>query len=367
MPPAKRAAVIGGAVLVFLVFLGAMAEGAVRGRQWLKYGFGPEGINSIYSIDPETGLRAPIPGTVTRTIQINDLGFRGPDITAPKPDGRIRIAFLGGSTTFCAEVSSNEATWPHLVTEALRQEWPEREFDYVNASVGGFGTKQSLDKLRADVQVLDPDIVVIYHATNDLTSNSRVLARAQGYQSQNVEQRKSWLAQYSVAWDLIEKNLIIWTRQNQITTEKFQLDLELPALSKPFKTDLASLVTASFEIADLVAIATFSTQLRPSQSLKRQREAAVTSLYYMPYMTPQTLIEAFAAYNDVMENVAGETGAVAILGEHSIPGDTTHFVDSVHLTDAGSRLMAQRVAGGLINSGKLDQITASGSRIIKTP
>ena len=57
-----------------------------------------------------------------------------------KPPGTYRIAFLGGSTTYCAEVSGDDKTWPYLVVEALKAGYPDRRFDYVNVGVPGYTT-----------------------------------------------------------------------------------------------------------------------------------------------------------------------------------------------------------------------------------
>jgi hypothetical protein len=73
----------------------------------------------------------------------------------PKPAGTVRIAFLGGSTTFCAEGSSNQATWPHLVWQALQTAHPNVRFDYLNASAPGYATAALLRNLGLAAQVKD--------------------------------------------------------------------------------------------------------------------------------------------------------------------------------------------------------------------
>lgn len=67
----------------------------------------------------------------------------------------------------------------------------------------------------------------------------------------------------------------------------------------------------------------------------------------MPFMTPRGLLDAYARYNQVIREVAQETGALLIEGENDTPGDGQHFTDSVHFTDAGSRAMATRVSRAL--------------------
>ena len=117
---------------------------------------------------------------VSIDIEINSLGFRGPEIAVPKPAGVLRIAFLGASTTFCAEVCSDRAAWPHLVIENLKTVSPGQSFDYINAGVPGYLASTSMQNLVHRVAPLEPDIIVIYHATNDLAAETRKLAIEQG-------------------------------------------------------------------------------------------------------------------------------------------------------------------------------------------
>ncbi len=88
----------------------------------------------------------------------------------------------------------------------------------------------------------------------------------------------------------------------------------------------------------------------------------MTSLYYMPYMTLDGLIAGFEEYNRVIRSVAAETGAVLIGGEELIPADELHYNDSVHLSDAGSRVMAARVAHALLDAPAFRQLVSRVER-----
>jgi hypothetical protein len=175
-----------GSVLAKLLLLGASLtfalaglEVIVRVRQHWKYGSAAATVHD-FTIDPASGLRIPVPGSNRAGIAINSLGFRGPEIAVPKPEGTIRLAFLGASTTYCAEVSSNELVWPHLVTVKLQEQYPGVRFDYINAAVPGYSTEQSLKNFETRVAHLQPDVVVFYEATNDLAKDVDELAGSRG-------------------------------------------------------------------------------------------------------------------------------------------------------------------------------------------
>jgi len=64
------------------------------------------------------------------------------------------------------------------------------------------------------------------------------------------------------------------------------------------------------------------------------------------------LLEAYKQYNNIITDVAHETGATLIDVETAIPGDSEHFNDSVHFTDAGSLIMANKVSEALLKSAE---------------
>lgn len=327
-------------LLVVVVVLIGLSEGAIRLRQTLKYG-STVALEETYQKDPVTGLRVPKPGLRTGTISINSLGFRGPEVSDPKPEDSVRIAFLGASTTYCAEASSNEATWPHLVAEGLDAAFPGVAVDYLNAGVPGYVVHRSRSNFKHRVRPLRPDVAVIYHATNDLSWETRLLARQQGLVDDPSHRKPSWLARHSVLWNLAEKNFWVQVAQFRARDTERRLEVDPEALGAHFYTQLTALVRAAKWVAPVVVLPTFSTRIRPGQSPEEQLKAAESALYYVPFMTPEGLIRGFERYNAIIRRVAEEQGAILVEVARAIPGDGEHFNDSVHFTDAGSREMAR--------------------------
>ena len=330
-----------------------LAEFGIRVRHYIKFG-AVWGIEDTFMMDETANLRVLIPNKQFGAVRINSLGFRGPEIPLPKPDSVIRIAFLGASTTYCAEVLSNDMVWTHLVTEQLKQRWPSLQFDYVSGGVPGYGVNHSLQNLKYKIAPLKPDIIVIYHTTNDLSSNTFELAKKKGLVEQQTEQGMLWLSKYSLLSYLVEKNLRLIISQKKAFDQSRKLEFETQEITEPFRNDLNVLVQESKKVSPIVAIATFSVRLRENQSKKDKIEAAVTSLYYMPYMTIDGLIRGYKSYNDVIRSVAHQQNIILIDNNTMIPGDGTHFNDSVHFKDRGSALMARRVFTGLVDASTFE-------------
>ncbi len=93
--------------------------------------------------------------------QINRFGFIGPEYTIAKPDGVVRIACLGGSTT---------ATGYPLEMENYLNDYSEDDkirFEVINFGIGGYTTAHSLVNFVLNVVEFDPDYIVIHHAWNE--------------------------------------------------------------------------------------------------------------------------------------------------------------------------------------------------------
>jgi lysophospholipase L1-like esterase len=342
-------------VVIVVLVLAAMTEGIVRLRHGVKYGH-MSTVTDMYKKDSR-GFRVLKENTTHGNIKINSSGFRGPELMNPKHHSTVRLAFVGASTTFCAEVSSNELTWPHLVWRKLQGSKLDAEFDYVNAAVPGYTVKTSLKNLQYRLKSLQPDIVVIYHATNDLSYDTRVMAIHQGIY--RISDREGdGILKYSLLWSLVRKNFKIMKRRKESINE-IKLEYDPRKISKRFKVKLQKLVKESQEISKLVAIATFSYKIRREQAYEEQLQNANTALYYMPYMSIEGLLNGYEEYNRIIREVAKETGAMIIEGEMSIPGNDIYFRDSIHFTDSGSKLMAKRVSDALLNSADFEMIVQS--------
>jgi len=317
----------------------------------------------VYQIDKKTGLRVPIPnkrimGKKTK-IEINSLGFRGDEIAVIKPPNTIRIAVLGASTTFCAEVSENKATWPEIVKIKLNEKFPNHTFEMINGGVSGYGIASSLINLRHRILHLRPDIIIVYHATNDLSSLSRKAAVEEGLieksQDHYGSSLASFLCKHSQAFDLIYKNIAIKQRQQNADNSGKLLKFPIENVS-PFVSYLDSIRIECEQNSIPLVIFTFSTKFRREQSPKTQLKNMNTAIYYMPWMAPNTFFEAFELFNKEMFSFAQQYVNVYVDTLHnSIPGDDKHFVDSVHFTDAGSEKMAERVFNALLKNKILER------------
>lgn len=337
-----NSALLVASVIVSLLLL----EGALRVHQWLAYGTTAQFVGGQLRFDPDMKILAPVPGFKTKTLSINSLGFRGPEVAEPKPPGTVRIAFLGGSTTYCSEVSADEAAWPHLVSRRLDETFDDVRFDYINAAVPGYTTRFSLKSLRARVERHAPDVIVVYHATNDLASLSRRQATEQGV-FRSAE--NGWLDRHSLLWTRVKRILELRAVKARGESDVGRLAYDREAASRQFTRDLTALLARARELGAVAAVATFSHRVGPaSASTPRVHYSPDVAMQNMPYMRLEDLMKGYRDFNDVIRDVAPRAGAILIGDEDAVEPTDENYSDSFHFTDAGSRQMAGRIADALL-------------------
>ena len=137
----------------------------------LRLFFGlPQGIFNIRPPDHEHLYH---PGSTTHfvwtpipyTVEVNQLGFRGPEIEAQKPPGLFRIIALGDSITDGFYVE-NEHTYPYQLEARLREKGCPVEV--VNVARGWSGIDVEFEMLKKFGMPLQPDLVVLTFVSNDI-------------------------------------------------------------------------------------------------------------------------------------------------------------------------------------------------------
>lgn len=96
----------------------------------------------------------------------NSYGFRGKEIDKKKSDGLFRIVCIGGSTTYSTGVENYKHSYPHLLEKRINEAGIKAEV--INAGVSGYNSLQSYINYLLKIEDLNPDMLIVYHAVNDL-------------------------------------------------------------------------------------------------------------------------------------------------------------------------------------------------------
>jgi len=348
---------------VIVLALLAVCEVGLRARQWMRYGsFAASVRDPMLEYDPQADLLVPKPGYEVKgariDIKINSLGFRGDDFERRKPPHTVRIAALGASTTFCAEVSDNHKTWPHRLQEKLVEAYPGVKFEVVNTAVGGYTAAENLRNLTYRVLPLEPDLAIYYEGNNEITKDTRQLALDRGLiASANPQALARTISNYSLLFDLTYKNLTILAGRH-IAPTAGTIDSVPPDLPSHFVGQLDEMrrMLASRDIP--LVLSTFVVKFRRNQPRATQLANADVEFYYMPWMSIDGMLSAMDTYNLAIVDYAARSGLAVVDDRDAVPPDAEHFSDAMHFVDKGAEAMADRFFNYLRTSRELQRAIA---------
>jgi hypothetical protein len=366
----RKVAYAGVLVLVFLL----ACEGALRVRQWIRYGSPATGVRDPMLVyDHDADLFVPRPGYEVKggriNIKINSLGFRGDEFARQKPAHTVRIVCLGASTTFNAEVSANDATWPHRLQEKLQQAYLASgvKIEVINAAVGGYVATDNLKNLRHRVLPLDPDLVIYYEANNEIVHDTQELAIRDGLLGQDGRRQSAFtvtLSKYSVMFDLAYKNLAILARSRSSAAGR--LDRIPPDLPNHFMSVLEEMRAALAPRRVPLVLSTFVVKYRRNQDRETQVANADVAFFYMPWMSIDGMLDAMDVYNQAILDYGSRAHLYVVDDREAIPPDAADFSDCMHLLDKGAEAMADRFYRYLRAAGVVDRVVSGSVAVLSS-
>ena len=295
-----------------------------------------------------------------RPASHNSLGFRGPETTWQKPPGTYRIVCIGGSSVYGHTESSDEATWPARLQEHLNAASPRAKVEVINGGCSGYSTFEMLINLELRLLEFEPDLVIVYEAINDV--RCALYSKDDPHpRPDNTHWRAVWpVYRPSPMEEVLERSYayLIWRRYCTdymrqraelgfyaiVGYDPKRLDLYVEQGPLPeqgfdnFRRNLVSIIGVARAHGTQVLLSTQAMWFRhlegsPSkeqqiEGLLRAREIlrAVADAQQVPLADPAAVIEA-AAEEEFLR-----------------AGTQTLFAHEVHLTDAGSDILAKTLA-----------------------
>jgi lysophospholipase L1-like esterase len=294
---------------------------------------------------------------------------------------------VGGSTTECGGVDDAKV-WTHLLAASLPQALDGRRAWVGNVGRDGTTTRDHVLHVKYLLQEYPRiDVVLALVGVNDMASALRQgwryhsppsvaepgAERAQAHHAFAVVPaflEAPWYKRTAL-WGVARRAKLKWQSDRAITLPNGRLaGLEparlrrrtigaaiesLPPLDQPlfeYRRNLNAM-------ADLVAAqgARLVLVTQPSVWRDRMTDAEQRRLWFgwlgadwsssQAYFTPSALARAMAAYNRALLDVCRRRGLDCIDPSDVLPRDSTVFLDDVHFTELGSRLLAQTLAAHL--------------------
>lgn len=290
----------------------------------------------------------------------NSTGFRGDEISRLKPENSYRIVCIGGSTTYTTEVEDYKDSYPFLLQKELHQ-MGLTNIEVINAGVGNWSTWESLINLQFRLLDLDPDLLVVYHSTNDI--QSRLVWPPEIYSSDNSGRRMSSYKDLSNNWKdlwLEHSNILriisikmgvktpntvlekldsspdtyylpkfIQQLNNKTYPSEIFIDTpvsEMLRVNKPiyFKRNMESIINVAKSRNIGVVLSTF----------------AHCTLFENEFSSTPEYIKAYDEHNEVIKELAIQNQIACLDFAKQFPDQKNLFTDGRHVNEKGSQLKA---------------------------
>jgi lysophospholipase L1-like esterase len=376
---------IAGCILIIAVLFGSI-EISTRVVSWMmgkgftlalhEFDATDDSVIEIYAWHPFTGITFKPNATFTGShpnqeesavIHVDEHGFlsNGEKLSYEKPSDEIRIAFIGASTTANINLSYDQ-NWPgrlgHLVQDVL----PQKRVKIINAAVPGFDTAQSLGNLALRVLPFKPDIVIIYHAYNDLKVISPNLAIFKPDYSHVHKKPFGYHAKPGAFMQLLNHSMVYVRTRNSLREYKQRQKLaerQMNALTTEgrlstipeeariaFEEHVRAMVAIAKSAGAKVILSSFATLHNPQLDYDRveslaqlstaQKKELIGLLYFTPGLSLPTIFEGINSYNRVLHQIATDEHIGWVDNAVLVPHTDANFTDRVHFTAAGARRMA---------------------------
>jgi lysophospholipase L1-like esterase len=374
---------VGSLLVVIAMFLSLEAATRIlswstgRGVKIALHELGPldSAVRDLYRWHPFTGItfkpNMRFPGSHPNQkdvalITTDEHGFLsdGQPLAYEKSEGEIRIATIGGSTTAGINLS-HEQNWPGRLGRLLQEALPDKKVRVINAGVPGFDTAQSIGNLALKVLPFKPDIVIVYHAYNDLKAvrpdgsfkpdyshihkvpygcrdKPGIFTRALHHSMFYVRVRNKYR-------DFRQRRQAIEKSQRLIRQEG-RLDAIPQNAILAFEDHIRSLVSLARAGGAKVVLSSFATLHDPALSYDANTAlAAMDELknrelfliaHFTPGLTVNAAFEGIQRYNGILQKVAREEQTAWVDNAALVPHSESFFVDRVHFRAEGARQMA---------------------------
>jgi len=311
----------------------------------------------------------PTPGYRRKANHHNRRGYRGGPIPQPKPAGEFRIACLGGSTTYGSMVNDPKLAYPAQLERWLHSMgYPHVRV--INAGAEGWASHESLVNFEFRVLDLAPDLVIVYHAVNDL--NGRMVWPFEAFQGDNaggVQHSPGLNAGVPLLHrSTIARMLLILSGKPSHLALVGNFTV-LPKTARYFafmRQKLRGIYpTGYFEEASIMDMLDHNPPVyfrRNLENLVAVAEAhgvqpVLATFAYSdrvtgdPVLTSPEFARGIREHNQLIEEIGAKLSVPVFRFADAFPDDPPLFIGAVHLSSRGNRLKGRLFARYLIEAG----------------
>lgn len=275
-------------------------------------------------------------------LRLNNLGHFGDDFRAERDPETIRIACLGASTT-ANNISDGEKdyTYPSLLSEMLsgRLDQLEKKVEVLNCGIGGWVSADILINFCLNIVHLRPDYIILYHGYNDLQ-----LGLQPGFCTDYSHGRRN-LAE---VLHLIKRAYYL-PKIPFLTFYEFLKDRYLGTGN--IRNDVLAMITINQPNYDSPFLGLDAEQenIRSLLAICRHHNIRVVLSSFCMFQhndsaEQKKLKDGVRLQNAGTRRLANEFDAIFVDQAELMPENLSFFVDALHFTPEGMRLLAHNFA-----------------------
>lgn len=302
----------------------------------------------------------------------NSRGFRSPEFEIPKPSGVFRIAIIGGSTVYETQVFDNSRNFPDQLQRILREQCGYGTVEVLNAGVPGYTSWESLINFAFRVLDYEPDLLIVYHSTNDVHAR---LVKEDAYRGDNSGYRSRWklprvsIAEHSVILRLIKRKLGFGsqiglvratTAPTSYSSSDYQEYSKMDSSRISFFQDLLRKHPPIYferNISNIVAMA-----------LEQGVNVMIASWAHTPlfdcYASTAHYQQGFREHNLILRKIAQDKSLPFFDFAAVMPTDTVYWSDGRHVNEKGAELKARLFAQFIVNEKLIPDAFADSARTL---
>lgn len=354
-----------GGWLAALLALAVSFELSARVEDWIRYDMP---LDSPYRSEADLVVRDSM-GMHGRADarylkwSMNSLGLRGPEVSAARPDGVLRVVAVGASEMF-GQSESPGKEFPRQLEDSLRARIermpgaPFRGVEVLNAAFFGMSLPTVIQDVHRRLIRLEPQVILLYPTTAQYLSSSLPQA-AEPVAGAAPPPDPLW-ALHPRAFERLREQLKrlaptamrewLWRRQYAAATAErppgWRFDAVPPDRLEAFEQDVRTFIGTARSAGAEPVLATHANRYTGNTSADSSLLAAWQRFY--PRADGRVILMFDSAGALAVERAAGDS-AVAVADIRTVlSGCLACFADYAHFTDEGAARAAGHAAGAIL-------------------
>ncbi|MEM1247639.1 MAG: SGNH/GDSL hydrolase family protein [Acidobacteriota bacterium] len=269
-----------------------------------------------------------------RSASFNELGYRGPD--RPGPTQRPRILVAGGSAAFDLLASNDQASWPMLLEQRLKELGFEAEV--WNAGFPGWTSLENVISLAVRDRDLQPKIALLFQGVNDIQP-----ASLRPFDKEYVDHAailRGALGFDTAPPSLLHRSILLAYFRPRLPPEEYSLARSIaPEAKQVFRRNVRSWVALARDSG--------ATPVLVAQPMRVREDARAFDRNYLESWLRIEEAGAFRALdqlNETLREVASEHDGTLYVDATVILDRDEHFSDPFHFSQLGSQTLAEALA-----------------------